>query len=298
MNRPLVSIIIIFLNAEKFLAEAIQSVIDQTYDNWEVLFVDDGSHDRSSQIAHDVAARYPNKIRYLEHDHHQNLGMSASRNLGIRASNAKYIALLDSDDVWFPSKLEEQIKVLESNPEAAMVYGNHQFWKSWTGMPEDTDYLMDPEVGVDRLFHPPELMILYYAAKKAAAAIPSDLLCKREVALAVGGFEESFRGMFEDQIFLMKILFHAPVFVSGSCWTRYRQHSDSCVAKWQKDQPSGGAFALLQWSENYMRKNNIANAEVWRALRAIKFRLRHPSLHRTAERIKWHMKQFRGALST
>ena len=82
-NKPLVSIIIIFLNSENFIQDAIESVFAQTYDNWELLLVDDGSTDDSTDIALQCAKKHAEKVRYLEHDDHQNRGMSASRNLGI-----------------------------------------------------------------------------------------------------------------------------------------------------------------------------------------------------------------------
>ena len=82
--QPLVSVVIIFLNPGEFLSEAIESVFAQTYGNWELLLVDDGSTDSSTDVALQYAARYPERTRYLEHKGHQNRGMSASRNLGIR----------------------------------------------------------------------------------------------------------------------------------------------------------------------------------------------------------------------
>jgi glycosyltransferase involved in cell wall biosynthesis len=86
-----VSVIMIFLNGETFIRDAIDSVFSQTYPDWELLLVDDGSSDRSTQIALEYAAKYPEKVRYLEHDKHQNRGMSASRNLGISHAEGKYI---------------------------------------------------------------------------------------------------------------------------------------------------------------------------------------------------------------
>ena len=78
----LVSAVIIFLNAERFLEEAIESVRAQTYTDWELLLVDDGSTDGSSGCARRHAAAEPGRIRYLDHPGHVNLGMSAARNLG------------------------------------------------------------------------------------------------------------------------------------------------------------------------------------------------------------------------
>src|SRR5271154_2347778 len=105
---PLVSTIIIFLNAEKFLAEAVESVLAQTYPTWELWLVDDGSTDDSSRIARDYATRHAARIHYLEHPGHENRGKSASRNLGLRHSRGSYVALLDADDVWLPGKLTNQ----------------------------------------------------------------------------------------------------------------------------------------------------------------------------------------------
>src|SRR5215467_1200932 len=119
-NKPLVSVIMIFLDAEKFIQEAIESVFAQTYANWELLLVDDGSTDASSEMALRYAEQYPTKVRYLEHEGHQNRGMSASRNRGINNARGEYIAFLDADDVWLPLKLEQQTAILESQPEAAM----------------------------------------------------------------------------------------------------------------------------------------------------------------------------------
>ena len=98
-NKQLVSCIIIFFNAEKFFEEAIESVFAQTYDNWKLLLVDDGSTDSSTVIAHHYAEKYPQKVSYLEHDNHQNLGMSATHNRGIQNARGKYFTFLDSDDL-------------------------------------------------------------------------------------------------------------------------------------------------------------------------------------------------------
>jgi len=122
-ENPRVSVVTIFLNAKKFIEEAIESVLAQTYKDWELLLVDDGSTDTSTKIARGFAKQHPAKVRYLEHKGHENRGMSESRNLGIRNANGKYIAFLDADDVWRPEKLERQVPILESQPSVAMVYG-------------------------------------------------------------------------------------------------------------------------------------------------------------------------------
>ena len=136
-NKPLVTAITIFLDEERFLEEAIESVFAQTYDCWELLLVDDGSTDRSTEIAQRYLTNYPSRVRYLEHQRHQNRGMSASRNLGVGHARGKYVSYLDGDDIWLPHKLERQVAILESHPEAVMEYGPLQLWYSWTGIPGD-----------------------------------------------------------------------------------------------------------------------------------------------------------------
>ena len=143
--EPLVSCIIIFLNGEAFLAEAVQSVFAQTYTNWELLLVDDGSGDGSTQLAQHFAEQQPDRVRYLEHPRHQNRGMSATRNLGIHQARGEYVAFLDADDLWLPEKLEQQVAIMSRQPRAAMVYGRTLIWHSWTGHPQDQslDHMID-----------------------------------------------------------------------------------------------------------------------------------------------------------
>src|ERR1044072_6756156 len=228
-NKSLISIIIPFLNVEKFIEEAIESVLAQSYDEWELLLADDGSTDRSTEIAQRYARRYPDKARYLEHEGHMNRGMSATRNLGIREARGELIAFLDADDVWLPEKLKEQVAILDSHPEAAMVYGATQYWYSWTGSPADArrDFVPEPAVQPDTLIKPP---IPVSALWRNHIVTAPGRLARREIMQEVGGYEESFRGLFEDQVFHSKVCLKAPVFVSSKCWYKYRKHPGSCCA--------------------------------------------------------------------
>src|SRR5262245_61406233 len=105
MADPRVSIVTPFLNAQRFIAEAIERVLAQTYDEWELWLVDDGSTDTSSDIARDYARRHADRIRYVDHPGHEHRGISASRLLGLRHSRGEYLAQLDADDVYLPDKL-------------------------------------------------------------------------------------------------------------------------------------------------------------------------------------------------
>jgi len=111
-----VSVIIPTYNRVIYIAVAIHSVLNQTYQNFEILVVDDGSTDETPRA---VTAFESEKIRYFYRDHQ---GIALSLNFGINHSRGRYIARLDSDDIFFPGKLERQVQLLEANPEVDLVY--------------------------------------------------------------------------------------------------------------------------------------------------------------------------------
>jgi glycosyltransferase involved in cell wall biosynthesis len=268
-DDSLVSIIIPFLNAEKFLPEAVQSVFAQTYDRWELLLVDDGSRDQSSDLARRYAAQNPSRIKYLEHPGHQNRGVSASRNLGLGQADGEYLAFLDADDVWLPHKLERQTAIMLSQPSAALVYGASEYWYSWTTNPEDRgrDYIQLPGIATATLVQPPALLF-YFLQGKAAIPPPCNILVRREAFELTAGFEEQFRAMYEDQAFYAKLCLRAPVFVSHECWDRYRQHPNSlCSVAAQSGQTRSEHLMYLDWLKAYLLEKGFEDTHVWKALR-------------------------------
>jgi glycosyltransferase involved in cell wall biosynthesis/SAM-dependent methyltransferase len=272
-TTPLVSVVAIFLNAERFLDEALQSVTSQTYPNWELLLVDDGSSDGSSAIARGYVEREPNRVRYLEHPGHRNHGMSASRQLGLQHAHGEYLALLDADDVWLPRKLERQVAILEAHPEAALLFGAPLYWFGWTGRPEDRerDYVIDLKLPVDRVYDPPQLL-LPFLQRAAPTPCPSDVLVRRAAAESVGGFEAHFVGVnmvYEDQAFFSKLLLRGPAFASGESWDRYRQHPESCYAV---SKTTGGREIarryFLKWFRRYLQDQGVASGPAWETVQS------------------------------
>jgi len=112
-----VSVIIPTYNYGHYIEEAIDSVLAQTYKDYEIIVVDDGSTDNTEE----VVSKYGPKIKYI---YQENQGLSAARNTGIKKSNGEYIAILDSDDLWFPWKLEKQMKLFEANSVLGLVYSD------------------------------------------------------------------------------------------------------------------------------------------------------------------------------
>ncbi|OLE67613.1 MAG: glycosyl transferase family 2, partial [Cyanobacteria bacterium 13_1_40CM_2_61_4] len=280
MDKPLVSVIIIFLNEERFIQEAVESVFAQTYDSWELLLVDDGSTDASTKIALQYAEQYPMKVRYLEHEAHQNRGMSASRNLGVRHAKGEYVAFLDADDVWLPDKLEEQVAILSSHPEAAMVCGPVQWWYSWTGNPEDIQraHVVALPVQPDSLVKPPHLLVCLLGNETVTT---TSGLVRRKAIESVGGLEESFHGLYEDQAFCAKLCSKASVFVASGCWYRWRKHPRSCCSvAVSTGQYRHARLTFLHWLEKYLRQQEIKNSELWEVLQKERWQCHHPILYR------------------
>ncbi|GAB4374225.1 MAG: hypothetical protein Kow00121_18330 [Elainellaceae cyanobacterium] len=271
-RKPFVSVLTPFLNAERFFEEAIESVLAQTYGNWELLLIDDGSTDDSTAIAKRYASQYPDRIRYLEHEGHQNCGKSTSRNLGICHAQGEYIALLDADDVYLPQKLEQQVAILEAHPEAGMVYGPTLYWYGWTGNPRDVRRDCQAKLGVkpNTLVQPPDLLTLYL---NNGGVVPCTcgLLVRRELVMAIGGFEETIQHMYEDQVFLAKACLQAPVFVEGGCWDKYRQHeeSSSFIAIRNGDyhplKLNPVRLTFLTWLGQYLAAQSSYDPQLWRA---------------------------------
>ncbi|MEG4317851.1 MULTISPECIES: glycosyltransferase family A protein [unclassified Microcoleus] len=119
LNQPLISVIIPAYNAEEFIAQTIESVLSQTYQNIEILVVDDGSTDTTAEIIKSFAQK-DSRIILLQQS---NAGVAAARNLAIQKSKGEYIAPIDADDIWYPQNLEKQVKCLtDSAPSVGVVY--------------------------------------------------------------------------------------------------------------------------------------------------------------------------------
>jgi glycosyltransferase involved in cell wall biosynthesis len=118
MQEPaLVSVIIPVYNCERYLAEAIESILVQTYSPVEVIVVDDGSTDGSAE----VVKRFSSPVRYALQPHS---GSGAARNLGVELARGEFLAFLDSDDLWTENKLAQQMAAFEAHPEADIISGH------------------------------------------------------------------------------------------------------------------------------------------------------------------------------
>ena len=267
----LVSIIVSFLNSERFLAEAIESVLAQSHTHWELFLVDDGSTDRSTAIAREYATESPTKIHYLEHPRHRNCGLTDSRNLGARASVGEYLAFIDADDVWLPHKLAEQVALMDAKPEVGRSYGHSEYWYDWD-VSSSTENEIPPLAPGGKIYYPPDLLIACYPIGEFGAPCPSSFILRRSTYHKVEGFVEHFNSkthqLYEDQAILAKIYLNTPVYVSERCWDKYRCHplSMGSMAQETRQEEAERSF-YFKWVYRYLRQQDIKNPVVWAAIR-------------------------------
>ena len=142
---PKVSVIIPTYQYDSFIGEAIDSVLAQTYKDYELIVVDDGSIDRTREII----SKYGSNINYI---YQENKGLAAARNTGIRATKGEYLSFLDADDAWLPNKLEVEVEFLDTHPVVGMVYSNYFYFgsrvstrnSSFTALPDGSEIPSKP----------------------------------------------------------------------------------------------------------------------------------------------------------
>jgi glycosyltransferase involved in cell wall biosynthesis len=277
--RPRVTIVVIFLNAASYLSEALDSALAQTFQDFEIILVDDGSRDSSTELARGYAHRHSDKVRYLEHPGHVNRGMSASRNAGAAAGRGDLIAFLDSDDVWEPCKLAEQVGLLDAHPEADLAAGAELEWRSWL---RGLDKRLSTGPARNLALERGEATTVVYPLGYAKAPCPSNFMVRRSLFDTVGGFEESFRGpmqMYEDQAFLSKAYLAGRPYFCDHLWVKYRIHDQSCMAMFKSEHYDQTRRQFLQWLRSYLKRKHVGSTRIWMALWRAELPYRNPRLH-------------------
>ncbi|HAA29251.1 MAG TPA: glycosyl transferase family A [Cyanobacteria bacterium UBA8553] len=209
---PTISVIIPAYNAEKTILETITSVIQQTYSNWEMIVINDGSTDRTLELLSTV------KDARIKIFSYPNGGVPVARNHGLNHATGDFIAFLDADDLWTPDKLELQLAKLQQHPEAGVVY-------SWA-------YYMD-ETGES--FHADNPIFFegnVYAELLVRDFIVSGSNCtiRRQAIESVGKFDPSVPGA-DDWDYWLRLALHWPFVVVPKLQIFYRQSSGSVSSK-------------------------------------------------------------------
>lgn len=202
---PEVSVVIPTYNSAQFIGEALRSVFDQTFKDYEIIVVDDGSTDQTKEVIH----RYGNKIRYIFQEQR---GPANARNRGIRDSLGQYIAFLDADDVWLPLKLKKQVCMFHRCPPLAMVFTENSVFNQ-SGVCQNSigkgKRLMNGDV-VKNIF-------LYNGV------VTSTVMVRSEVFNKIGLFEEELQ-LAEDDNMWIRIAANFKVALIDEPLVRYRVH--------------------------------------------------------------------------
>ncbi|MGH6893467.1 MAG: glycosyltransferase [Dongiaceae bacterium] len=277
-----VSVIMPVFNQDAWLGAAIDSVRSQRLTDWELLIVDDGSNDGSRADMECYAAREPDRIRILSHPGGARRGAAASRNLGSAGARGRYLAFLDADDLYGREKLAEEVRMLDATPQAAMLYGP-ALWRWQDG--RRADRVDRIGVAVGEVHRPPELAWRVLLDKEGDVPCICAVLIRREAALAVGGFEESFH-LYEDQTLWAKLFLRHGVLVSPSAYSVYRQHEGSTSTQAERSgaydrwAPHPAHRAFLEWMAREAAAGEIEDPRLKRALWRALLPYRRPWLGR------------------
>lgn len=177
MNKsaePLISVILPVYNGEKYLADAIESILTQTFTDFELLVVDDGSQDGSAEIVRKYAKR-DERIRLLQHESNQ--GHAAARNSGLEAAQGKFIAAMDADDISLPERLRKQVDFMQSHSKIGLL-GVH-----WLQVDENLKPISDHIMPLEHA-----LIVLRLFFRRNSLAGPT-ILMRRETLDSVDGYD-------------------------------------------------------------------------------------------------------------
>jgi glycosyltransferase involved in cell wall biosynthesis len=205
---PSVSVVMTLYNSERFIGEAIESVLAQTYTDREIIVIDDGSTDGSAA----VVQRFGGVVRY---EYQPNRGAAAATNAGVRLSSGEYIAFLESDDVWQPAMLADKMAVFESRPEIGAVNNDLQYVSEQGVVEHDLIRGWRPDESFARTF------------LKGFNFMLSSLMLRRSAFAAAGPFDEGFvKAGFQDIEWYARLMQVTTVHYIPRPLTLFRRHGD------------------------------------------------------------------------
>ncbi len=216
---PKVSIIITCYNQQAFIAQAIESVINQTFSDWECIIVDDGSVDKSAEISNS----YSKKDQRIKYNYQPNTGVAAARNNGYAISKGQYIQFLDGDDFLFPEKLNKQLAYMETHSYTDVCYTHHFHY--WDSNQKYATY--DFEVLEERPLHQ------FLDGFDNGVSLPIHAALLRRSLWAAGElpFVQDYRYRYEDCVFWVRIcLKYARFHFIDEHLVAYRMHDNNFIS--------------------------------------------------------------------
>ena len=213
--NPLVSVVIPAYNAARYLAEAIDSALGQTFADTEILVIDDGSTDSTPELLH----AYARRVRCFRQE---NRGVYAARNRGVELARGKYVAFLDADDQWLPDKLAKQVEVLDTQPEFRVVHSD-------ASLVDADGRLLKPAVNPRRQSRNGRVFDEFFQSNMAVILL-STVIMDRECFARTGPFDERHRSV-QDQVFFLRLAWHYPIWFIPQPLVKYRLTPQSLSRK-------------------------------------------------------------------
>jgi glycosyltransferase involved in cell wall biosynthesis len=243
-----ISVVLPVYNSARFVAQSIQSVLGQTFKDFEIIVVDDGSTDDTAS----VIGRFGALVSY----HYQkNQGAAAARNLGVSRSQGQYVAFLDADDIWYPNKLSAQVSLLETDPSLGFAYS-------------DIDTIDENGEVVEKQFLTKRYHRAVDKTRKSLTSFvfngpfpyPSTVILKRDVFAHSGGFNSHFRGNYHEDFELWaRIAQISAMYFMPTSLVQYRIHGQAGTASANADENWLRLLASLReiWANDPIKLSEV-----------------------------------------
>lgn len=223
MESDLVSIVMPAFNAEKHIRASIDSVLAQTYSNFELIIINDASTDGTASLLNQFSAEP--RVRLITNN--SNLGLPSTRNKGIQVASGKYVALLDSDDIWLPEFLQNQVAILHSNPEISLLGCDFDF------IDQDGQDITEEKVLEQRKLINKNCGFIEYDLAyliKTSPLIPSTWVSTKSNFLKLGLFDPDLR-VCEDHALILAMSMIGKVCETTEVMAKYRKHEGQLTSK-------------------------------------------------------------------
>lgn len=263
--KPLVSVLMPVYNSETYLDQAIRSILEQTFHDFELLIINDASTDRTATIS--VSYQDP-RIRVIRNA--INLGLTKSLNIGLQEAQGEYIARLDADDISLPQRLEKQIHFLEQHPEIVLVGSLSKLINS---AGETFDYRKSP---ID-----PE--VIKFSLLFGNSITHSSILFRKKPILEMGGYNESFRYAQDFELY-SRLVTKYQLAVLPEILVKYRSHGQSVTLN-QNSRQSAEDFTFLTAFHNWQKYLPLSSSQ-WLAIKKTLLTKKDPP---TLKELLWTM---------
>jgi glycosyltransferase involved in cell wall biosynthesis len=265
--RPAVSVITPYLSADRFLGEAIDSVRAQSFDEWELLLIDDGSSDRSREIADAAAAEDP-RIQSLARPLERIAGAASARNWGVEQARGDYLVFLDADDRFLAGKLATEHALMQEHPDAGVVCGGTIWWHPG----HDSRNWSDEARGLRPGLYPGSTLLnRFILLQRFHVPCLCAVMVRRTALPSPAAFETAF-ALYEDQSLLAKLALTSPVYIGRHLTALYRQHSESTSSRAEQQGdyarvgPHGARAEFLHWLRRHVEESPANDSEIAEAL--------------------------------